>query len=136
MKFKIPKQVTVARSNCILDQLLSHRKAQGIYNCSGVSDSATECFETTPSKYTKYKRDWQVNSCDRIFTISRGIHCVHLQLHCRKKGSSIHYSYRKCITHARMFSQTLAHWHSKNEIRQSNIIYYYYFKLLNLFRQQ
>ena len=34
---KIPKYVTAARSNSILDQL-SNCKAQGIYNSGGVSD--------------------------------------------------------------------------------------------------
>ena len=32
----------------------------------------------------------------------------------------IQYGYRKWLTHARVFSQTLAHWNSKNEIRQRN----------------
>ena len=36
----------------------------------------------------------------------------------RKKGSTIQYGYRKLGTHARVFSKTLAHGNSKNEIRQ------------------
>ena len=35
-----------------------------------------------------------------------------------KKEGTIQYGYRKRGTHARVFSQTLAHWNSKNEIRQ------------------
>ena len=37
----------------------------------------------------------------------------------RKKGA-IQYGYRKWGTHARVFSQTLAHENSKNEIRKRN----------------
>ena len=36
----------------------------------------------------------------------------------RVKASTIQYGYMKCGTHARVFSQTLAHWNSKNEVRQ------------------
>ena len=40
-------------------------------------------------------------------------------LHQREKwGSTIQYGYRKLGTHARVFSQTLMHGNSKNEIRQ------------------
>ena len=35
-----------------------------------------------------------------------------------EKASSIRYGYRKCWTHARVFSRTLAHGDSKIEIRQ------------------
>ena len=38
---KMPKYVTAARSNNILDRL-SHLRAQGIYNSGGVSDYAAE----------------------------------------------------------------------------------------------
>ena len=38
----------------------------------------------------------------------------------KKKGSTIQYSYRKWGTHARVFSQRLAHGNSKNEIRQTD----------------
>ena len=41
-------------------------------------------------------------------------------LQSRKKVSTIQYGYRKCGNHARLFSQTLAHGNSKNEIRQMN----------------
>ena len=34
------------------------------------------------------------------------------------RGSTIQYGYRKRGTHARVFSQTLAHGNRKNEIRQ------------------
>ena len=37
----MPNYVTAARCNRILDQL-SHRRAQGIYNSGGVTDSAAE----------------------------------------------------------------------------------------------
>ena len=44
---------------------------------------------------------------------------VYILLHQReKRGSTIQYSYRKRGTHARVFSQTLTHVNSKNEIRQ------------------
>ena len=36
----------------------------------------------------------------------------------RERGSTIQYGYRKRGTHARVFSQTLTHGNSKNEIRQ------------------
>ena len=38
---KMPNYVTEAKRNSILNQL-SYRRAQGIYNSSGVSDSAAE----------------------------------------------------------------------------------------------
>ena len=41
------------------------------------------------------------------------IHCLHRA----KKEGTIQYGYRKWGTHARVFSQTLAHGNSKNEIR-------------------
>ena len=45
---------------------------------------------------------------------------VYILLHQRKKrGSTIQYGYRKLVTHARVFSQTLMHGKSKNEIRQT-----------------
>ena len=37
------------------------------------------------------------------------------------KENSIKYGYRKCGTHARVFSRTLAHGNSKIEIRELNI---------------
>ena len=37
-----------------------------------------------------------------------------------KKASPIQYGYRKCGTHARVFSKTLVHWNTKNEIKQRN----------------
>ena len=44
---------------------------------------------------------------------------VQLLVHQReKKGSTVQYGYRKWGTHARVFSQTLAHGNSKTEIRQ------------------
>ena len=44
---------------------------------------------------------------------------VYILLHQREKwGSTIQYGYRKRGTHARVFSQTLTHGNSKNEIRQ------------------
>ena len=44
---------------------------------------------------------------------------VYILLHRREKwGSTIQYGYRKRGTHARVFSQTLTHGNSKNEIRQ------------------
>ena len=48
-----------------------------------------------------------------ISTFSLRIHIVQLQLHCRKKESTIQYGYRKYGTHARVFSQTLSHGNSK-----------------------
>ena len=42
---------------------------------------------------------------------------VYILLHQReKRGSTIQYGYRKQGTHARVFSQTLTHGNSKNEI--------------------
>ena len=41
------------------------------------------------------------------------IHCFHRA----KNEGTIKYGYRKLGTHARVFSQTLAHGNSKNEIR-------------------
>ena len=35
----------------------------------------------------------------------------------REKAGAIQYGYRKCGTNARVFSQTLAHGNSRNEIR-------------------
>ena len=44
---------------------------------------------------------------------------VYILFHQREKsGSTIQYGYRKQGTHARVFSQTLTHGNSKNEIRQ------------------
>ena len=43
---------------------------------------------------------------------------VYILLHQREKWSTIQYGYRKRGTHARVFSQTLTHGYSKNEIRQ------------------
>ena len=44
---------------------------------------------------------------------------VYILLHQReKRGSTIRYGYRKLGTHALVFSQTLTHGNSKNEIRQ------------------
>ena len=44
---------------------------------------------------------------------------VYILLHQReKRGSTIQYGYRKRGTHARVFSLTLTHGNSKNEIRQ------------------
>ena len=40
--------------------------------------------------------------------------------HLAKKEGTIQYGYRTWGTHARVFSQTLAHGNSKNEIRQRN----------------
>ena len=40
--------------------------------------------------------------------------------HLAKEEGTIQYGYRKWGTHARMFSQTLAHGNSKNQIRQRN----------------
>ena len=37
-----------------------------------------------------------------------------------KTASTIQYGYSKSGTHARVFSRTLAHWNSKNEIRRTN----------------
>ena len=37
-----------------------------------------------------------------------------------EKESTIQYGNRKCRTHALMFTQTLEHGNSKNEIRQTN----------------
>ena len=46
---------------------------------------------------------------------------VYIHLHQRKKrGSTIQYGYWKWGTRASVFSQTLAHGNSKNEIRQTN----------------
>ena len=55
--------------------------------------------------------------CPSISTFSLRIHTVHLQLHWRKKAT-IQYIYRKFGTHALVFSRTLEHGNSKNEIRQ------------------
>ena len=43
------------------------------------------------------------------------LHCYHRA----KKAMTIQYVYKKCGTLARVFSQTLAHGNSKNEIRQT-----------------
>ena len=44
---------------------------------------------------------------------------VYILLHQReKRGSTIQYGYRKRGTHARVFSKTLTHGNSKNDIRQ------------------
>ena len=37
-----------------------------------------------------------------------------------KKASTIQYGYRECGTQAHVFSETLVHGNSKNEIRQRN----------------
>ena len=51
--------------------------------------------------------------------VSAGHVCI--LLHQREKwGSTIQYGYRKRGTHTRVFSQTLTHGNSKNEIRQWN----------------
>ena len=38
----------------------------------------------------------------------------------RKEANTIQFCYRKCETHAPLFSQTLANGNSQNEIRQRN----------------
>ena len=43
---------------------------------------------------------------------------VYILLHQREKWSTIQYGYRNRGTHARVFSQTLTHGNSQNEIRQ------------------
>ena len=48
-------------------------------------------------------------------------HCA-LVVELPEKASTIQYGYRKWGTRARVFSQTLAHGNSKNEIRQRNKI--------------
>ena len=45
-------------------------------------------------------------------------HCALVDVYCRKKASTISYGYRKWGTQARVFSQTLAHGNSKNEIEK------------------
>ena len=45
-------------------------------------------------------------------------HCALVIAMSEKKASPIQYGYRKCGTHARMFSQPLLRGNSKNEIRQ------------------
>ena len=40
----------------------------------------------------------------------------------RETASTIQYGYRKCRTHARVFSWTLVHGDSKNEIEEDGII--------------
>ena len=47
-------------------------------------------------------------------------HCALVIALSEKKASTIQYGYRKCVTHARVFSQALVHGNSKNEIRQRN----------------
>ena len=43
--------------------------------------------------------------------------CADVVAPSEKKGSTIQYGYRNWGTHARVFSKTLAHGNSKNEIR-------------------
>ena len=47
-------------------------------------------------------------------------HCAPVIARSEKKASTIQNGYRKCGTHARVFSQTLVYGNSKNEIRQRN----------------
>ena len=54
----------------------------------------------------------------KYFWFSCPIHIVHVKLPCRKTKSTIQCGYRKCGTHARVVSRTLAHGNSKNEIKQ------------------
>ena len=47
-------------------------------------------------------------------------HCALVIALSEKKARTIQYGNSKCGTHARVFSQTLLHGNSKNEIRQRN----------------
>ena len=48
------------------------------------------------------------------------VSCVHVVALSEKSKYQIQYGYRKCVTHARVFSQTVEHGNGKNEIRQIN----------------
>ena len=66
--------------------------------------------------------DWLVNLDDHtsasVFLLSHRILLCARVVALSEKASTIQYGYRKWVTHARVFSQTLAHGNSKNEIRQ------------------
>ena len=62
----------------------------------------------------------QVYQSTTISYVPLRIHIVYSQLHCQKKACSIQYGYRKQRTQALVFSQTVTHWKSKNEIRKRN----------------
>ena len=61
--------------------------------------------------------------------------CFKLMMHCfhiaKKKVNTIQYGYSERGTHARVFSQTLAHGNSKNEIRKRNSLVLFNFILID-----
>ena len=76
------------------------------------------CYDYGTSLYLLMNQcclDVQVYQCRSVSTFSPRIQNVHLWLHSQKK--TIQYGYRKCGTHAGVFSQTLAQGNIKNEIR-------------------
>ena len=55
--------------------------------------------------------------CHLVLNVS----CAHIVELSERKASTIQYGYKKCGTHARVFSQTLKHGNSKNEKEKDEV---------------
>ena len=64
----------------------------------------------------RFQNNWFTSAS--VFLLSHRILLCAGVVALSEKASTIQYGYRKWGTHARVFSQTLAHGNSKNEIRQ------------------